>query len=281
MPNVVLDDRALITFDGPDATHLLHNVVTCNIEKLAPGIAQSCALLTPQGKVMFDFLVHRISGNVYAIDIAKDYAEAFVQRMKMFRLRSKVEIVESSESLVMISWDEDSTASSDALRDTRFAGTAVYRSYTEDGTVDDRTNWDALRVENGVAESGFDYELGDAFPHDVSLDQNGGIDFKKGCYIGQEVVSRMHHRKSARKRILIAKTETDFGAEEQLTADGRAVGTLGTKIGQHALALCRIDRVKEAMDGAVDIHAGDAPVTFSIPPSVSYDWPAAESGTDA
>lgn len=280
MPNVVLNDRSLITFDGPDATHLLHNVLTCNIEKLEPGIAQAGALLTPQGKIMFDFLVSKTGDNSYLIDIDTDSAAAFIQRMKMFRLRSKVEISESTESLVSISWDDDSSASSNGLRDTRFADVDVYRSYPEDIETINRTEWDALRIENGVAESGRDFQLGDAFPHDVSLDQNSGIDFKKGCYIGQEVISRMHHRKSARRRILIARTETDFGDTTDLIANEKPVGTLGTKVGQSALALCRIDRVKDAMDNGDEIKAGDARVELSLPPSVSYSWPS-ESDKDA
>ncbi|WP_026479951.1 folate-binding protein YgfZ [Ahrensia sp. 13_GOM-1096m] len=280
MPNVVLDERTLITFDGSDATHLLHNVLTCNIESLNPGIAQIGALLTPQGKIMFDFLISKTGDNVYLVDIETGSAAAFIQRMKMFRLRSKVEITESTESLVSISWDDDSSASSDALRDTRFADMAVYRSYKSGITATDRTEWDALRIEQGVAESGLDFQLGDAFPHDVSLDQNGGVDFKKGCYIGQEVISRMHHRKTARRRILIAKTDTDYGEATDLVANDKPVGSLGTKIGQSALALCRIDRVKDAIDNGHMIKAGDANVELSIPPSVSYSWPS-ESDKDA
>lgn len=273
MPNVVLDDRSIITFDGPDATHLLHNVLTCNIEKLETGIAQIGALLTPQGKIMFDFLVSRVGDNTYHLEIEKASAEAFIQRMKMFRLRSKVEIIESTESLVRVSWDDDSTASSDALRDARFKDVAVYRFYLPGIKATNRTEWDALRIQNGVAESGRDFQLGDAFPHDVSLDQNGGVDFKKGCYIGQEVISRMHHRKTARRRILIAKTDTDFGDAVDLIANDKPVGTLGTKIGQSALALCRIDRVKDAIDSGHTIHAGNAIAELAIPPSVTYDWP--------
>lgn len=279
MPHTILADRSLIKFSGPDAEHLLHNVVTCNVETLETGIAQISALLTPQGKIMFDFLINKVDSENYLVDIAREQASAFKQRMTMYKLRSKVEISESPETFVRVSWDDDSSAHTNKIRDTRFAALNVTREHMETGSATDRTVWDRLRINHGVPESGTDYTLGDAFPHDVSLDQNGGVDFKKGCYIGQEVVSRMHHRHTARRRILIADSHDDFGEDKAIESGGKPVGQLGTCVERQALALCRIDRVKDAIDAGAPILAGDTALTMKVPPHVSYDWPSgAENG---
>ncbi len=275
MPNTILDGRSVISFSGPDATNLLHNVLTCNIETLEKGTAQIGALLTPQGKIMFELIVSKVADDAYLVELGGEQAGAFIQRMTMYRLRSKVEIAESSESLVEISWGADSTTSSDTLRDVRFKSTDVYRRYLAAGTPDNGDEWDMLRIEYGVPEAGSDYALADAFPHDVSFDQNGGVDFTKGCYIGQEVVSRMHHRHTARRRMLIANGPM-AGDTNTIVANEKPLGTLGTKVGQKAIALCRIDRVQDAMDSNLPITAGGNAITLTLPPDVSYDWQSAE-----
>ncbi len=274
MPHTILGDQQLITFSGPDAEHLLHNVVTCNVESLDIGIAQIGALLTPQGKIMFDFLISRQASDQFIVEISSDQAAGFVQRMVMYRMRSKVEISQPSESLVRICWDDDSSSTDDALRDIRFKDQLVTREYTDSGEPKGKADWEQLRVRSGVPESGADYALGDVFPHDISLDQNGGVDFKKGCYIGQEVVSRMHHRHTARRRILIAEASQALCDETAIVSNGKTIGTLGTKIGNLALALCRIDRAKDAIDAGHPITVDEVPITLALPPAVTYQWPA-------
>jgi folate-binding protein YgfZ len=129
-----------------------------------------------------------------------------------------------------------------------------------------RAEWDLLRIESGVAESGSDYQLNDAFPHDVLLDQMEGVGFGKGCYIGQEVVSRMQHRGTARRRVLIASGTGPLppGGTELLT-EGRSVGALGTVVGARGLAIARIDKVKGAIDAGQPVLAGAVPVSLAIP----------------
>lgn len=278
MPHTILNDRTLIRFSGEDAEHFLHNVLTCNVETLPQGVAQICALLTPQGKILFDFLLSRENENAFLVDISAEQAAGFIQRMTMYRLRSKVEITESSESLIGVAWDNDSTPSSNFLCDVRFSQSEVYRVYGEQSGDEDRTAWDALRITNGIPESGSDFALSDVFVHDVSFDQNGGVDFKKGCYVGQEVVSRVHHRHTARKRFLVAEATADFGEESGVKSGGKTIGSLGTRVGKKALALCRVDRVKDAMDDAAPITVGDQSVTLNIPPNVSYSWPEVDDG---
>jgi folate-binding protein YgfZ len=131
-----------------------------------------------------------------------------------------------------------------------------------------------MRIGYGIAEGGSDYQLGDAFPHDVLLDETGGVGFKKGCYIGQEVVSRMQHRGTARRRVLIASADALLPVPgSELTVAGRPVGTLGSVGGRTGLAIARIDRVKAAVDAGETIMAGDVPVTLAIPAWAKFTFP--------
>lgn len=280
MPSALLKDRALISVSGPEAEHFLQNILTTDLDALLPGAAKPGALLAPQGKILFDFLISRSGPDAFLLDCRADVADDFVRRLMLYRLRAKAEVTKHDQQLVGVSWNSDSTASqsdSSAVRDLRFpAASPVYRHYDAAavGDAGSEADWAGLRIAQGVAESGTDYALGDAFPHDVLLDQMDGIGFKKGCYIGQEVVSRMQHRGTARRRVLIASAGTALPpAGSEITANGRAVGALGTVAGTAGLAIARIDRVKDAIDGGTPLLAGDVPVTLSIPGWASFSFP--------
>lgn len=293
MPTIALPDRTVVTVIGPDAEHFLQNIVTADLADLPLDVVKPCALLTPQGKILFDFLVSRMAGNAFRLDVRADVADDFMRRLMLYRLRAKAEISKPDQIVVAASWGPDSSGSqidstashsdSSALRDLRFADAAVFRRYGGGAAADaTQIDWDRLRIAHGVAESGADYALGDAFPHDVLLDQNGGIGFKKGCYVGQEVVSRVQHRGTARRRVLIAKGAAALPAPfTDVTAAGRTIGALGTVVGNEALAIVRIDKVKDAMDSATPVFAGDVLLTLAIPPSARFTFPADASPEDA
>jgi tRNA-modifying protein YgfZ len=281
-----LSNRSVLHITGPDAVHFLHNLVTTDIEGLAVNEIRPGALLTPQGKILFDFLTSR-EGDGFRVECRSDIATDFAKRLKFYRLRAKVEIELEEQALVTVRFGSDSSRSeSDSsakwLSDRRFAADAnVYRSYsTGDLAADDHHAYDKLRLENGVAEGGVDYEFGDAFPHDINLDQTHGISFSKGCYVGQEVVSRMQHRGTARRRIVMAQSNQALAERAAVTAAGRPIGALGTAVGSRALALVRIDKVKDAMDTGVPIFAGDVPVTLELPPNVNFSWPATNEASE-
>ncbi|MBZ9863061.1 YgfZ/GcvT domain-containing protein [Mesorhizobium sp. CA12] len=278
MPFAQIKDRALISVSGPDAGHFLQNILTTDLDMLAPGEARPGALLSPQGKILFDFLVSRAGDDGFQLECRADIADDFVRRLMLYRLRAKAEIAKQDQVLVTVAWGDDSTASrsdSTALSDTRFQDITVTRTYggeARDGG--DPNGWLNMRIGNGIAESGSDYQLGDAFPHDVLLDETGGVGFKKGCYIGQEVVSRMQHRGTARRRVLIASADSPLpAAGTELTVAGRLVGTLGSVGHRTGLAIARIDRVKAALDAGEAITAGEIPVRLAIPAWVKYTFP--------
>jgi folate-binding protein YgfZ len=283
MPTALLDDRALISVSGPDAEHLLQNIVTTDLDQLVAGEAKPGALLTPQGKILFDSLIARDGENALLIECRADIADDFVRRLMLYRLRAKVEIRKLDQQLVQVSWGDDSSASqtestpAGALRDRRFADPLqVWRVHgaSTSGDADNRVNWQRFRILNGIAESGGDFALNDVFPHDVLLDQNGGVGFRKGCYVGQEVVSRMQHRGTARRRVLVATADADLPPPgTDILAGGRSVGTLGSTAGHAGIAIARIDKVKAAMDDGVAITAGDVPLSLAIPAWARFTFP--------
>jgi hypothetical protein len=286
MPTVHLRDRALISIAGPEAEHFLQNIITTDIAGIAPGDAWPGALLTPQGKILFDFLISRRDEDGFLLECRADVADDFVRRLTLYKLRSKLEITKLDQDVVAVAWQNDSASSqidSTRLRDRRFPDAAhVVRHHgalpAADATADDFT---ALRVKHGVAESGTDFALGDAFPHDILFDQNGGVGLKKGCFVGQEVVSRMQHRRTARRRILLAHADAPLPASGiNITADGRSVGTLGSVAGYDGLAVARIDKVKAAMDSGVPLMAGGTMLALSIPEWVSFGFPESPTGTE-
>ncbi|MCA0032031.1 YgfZ/GcvT domain-containing protein [Mesorhizobium sp. B263B2A] len=277
MPFTLLKDRALISVSGPDAEHFLQNILTTDLDVLGESEAKPGALLTPQGKILFDFLISRAGENALRLECRADISDDFVRQLMLYKLRAKVEIAKREQALVSVAWGKESIAlqsDSTAVADRRFGGESVTRSYAGAAQADDGAAWQAFRIAHGIAESGADYALGDAFPHDVLLDETGGVGFRKGCYVGQEVVSRMQHRGTARRRVLIVRSELPLpAAGTELTVEGRPVGALGSSAGTTGLAIARIDRVKAALDAGQPILAGDVPVTLTIPAWAKFSFP--------
>lgn len=279
-----LSNRALVHITGEDAENFVQAVITTNLDKLGADDLKPGALLAPQGKILFDFVVSRIE-NGLRFDLPASVAADFVKRMTLYRLRAKAEITQSPESLVSVCWVNDSTSSeSDSInrsgkRDTRFPEALnVTRIYGQASEISDESAWIALRAEYGIAEGEADFAYNDVFPHDVNFDQTGGVTFPKGCFIGQEVVSRMQHRGTPRRRVLITKSDARLPAMgTPVTVGGRDIGTLGSSSGKIGLALVRIDRVKDAIDSGTPILAGEIEIRLELPPHVRFTFPTADT----
>lgn len=273
MPSAFLPDRAFVKIAGADAEHFLQNLITTDLGALAENELRPGALLTPQGKILFDFLISR-AGDGFLIDIPADQIDAFIRRMTMYKLRSPVTIEALPVTGATVTWGE----AADGVADHRFAlaGTELQRQAGRAGDPADREGYDALRILHGVPESGADYALQDAFPHDVLFDKSGGVSFRKGCYVGQEVVSRMQHRSTARRRVVILSADASLPATgTEITIGGKPIGALGTVAGDRALAIVRIDKAGEAMTTGEPILAGDVPVTVALPSWSGLTFPAA------
>lgn len=280
---ITLSNRAVVHITGEDAEKFVQAVITTNLDKLGADELKPGALLAPQGKIMFDFLVSRIE-NGLRFDMPASIASDFAKRMTLYRLRAKAEITQLPESLVGVCWENDSVSShGDSIkRDTRFPRELnVVRIYGKAGDVSDESAWIALRAEYGIAEGEADFAYNDVFPHDVNFDQTGGVTFPKGCFVGQEVVSRMQHRGTPRRRVLVAKSATPLPAMgTPITVGGREIGTLGGSSGRIGLALVRIDRVKDALDSGTVILAGESEINLDLPPHVGFTFPTSETEKD-
>jgi tRNA-modifying protein YgfZ len=278
MPVIHLAERALVRVSGPEAEHFLQNLITTDLTGMGTEEWKPGALLTPQGKIMFDFLVAREDPDAFLLDCRADIASDVQKRLMLYKLRAKVDISVEEQRTVTVSWDEDSSLRGidrTARRDMRFAEATVLRWPGEAAPATAEPDaWDSLRIRHGVAESGTDFALGDAFPHDVLLDQNGGVGLRKGCYVGQEVVSRMQHRGTARRRVLIVSAAAHLPpAGTDIRSGNRSIGTLGTSQGAHGLAIARIDRVKSAMDAGTPIEADGIALTLAIPAWAGFAFP--------
>ncbi|MGX5709640.1 CAF17-like 4Fe-4S cluster assembly/insertion protein YgfZ [Brucella lupini] len=278
---VNLSNRALVHITGEEAEKFLQAVITTDLDKLGPDNLKPGALLAPQGKILFDFLVSRIDGGL-RFDLPVSIAADFIKRITLYRLRAKAEITQLPESLVSVSWQTESHPSqNDSIkRDSRFPTELnVHRIYgPADGTTDESA-WTKLRAEYGIAEGETDFAYNDVFPHDVNFDQTGGVSFPKGCFIGQEVVSRMQHRGTARRRVLVAHSDGNLPPMgTPITVDGREIGTTGSSADTIGIALVRIDRAKDAIDAGSPILAGETPITLTLPPHVRFGFLEAEAG---
>jgi folate-binding protein YgfZ len=288
-----LAERGVVRVHGPDAPHFLNNLVTSEVAHLADGEAAYAGLLTPQGKMLFDFLAVR-EADGYRLDTLAENAAALAQRLGFYKLRAKVMVADaSSDEAVIAFWggEPPATLPGVAYADPRLSALGM-RVIVPRASVagvlalpgltrTDAGAFHAHRVALGVPEGGRDFAFGDAFPHDADMDALTGIDFAKGCYVGQEVVSRMQHRGTARRRIVMATAAGPLPPTgTALTAGDRPVGTLGTVAGQAGLALVRVDRAKAAIDAGVPIEADGTAVTLTIPPWASFGWPATAAAED-
>ncbi|MEL6061218.1 MULTISPECIES: CAF17-like 4Fe-4S cluster assembly/insertion protein YgfZ [unclassified Methylobacterium] len=275
MPVALLPDRALVTVTGPDATALLQGVLTCNVETLQDAEARLGALLTPQGKILFDFLVSRLPDG-FRFDVQVDRAADLAKRLTLYRLRAKATIAADPTVAVAVAWDGAVPPAAEAVADSRHPDLGA-RLYAEEGAFSAdaaEADYHAHRIALGIPEGGRDYAFGDAFPHEALMDQLGGVDFRKGCYVGQEVVSRMQHRGTARTRILAATYPDGAPAPgTEITAGGKVLGTTGSVAGQRGLALVRIDRLGDALAAGETPRAGEHPVQLERPGYATFVMP--------
>jgi tRNA-modifying protein YgfZ len=276
MPAAYLKQRRFLRISGEDAENFLQNLITTDIVSMGVGEARPGALLTPQGKILFDFVIWRDESG-FILETDAPQLDALLRRLTMYKLRAAVTLENLPDEGATVIWG-DVSAGNGAI-DGRFgrAGISLTRVRgAVDGIAADG-DYDLLRIEAGIAASGFDFALQDAFPHDVLMDLNGGLSFRKGCYVGQEVVSRMQHRGTARRRLVHVSADAELPATgTEISASGKPVGALGTVCGRSGLAIVRTDRVGAALAAGVPVLAGDTPVTMTLPTWTGLGFPAGE-----
>jgi len=271
MEAVLLDDRAVLAISGPQARDFLQGLVTNDIvEGLAPGAGLYTGLLSPQGKILFDFLVTEGDGALL-LDVARDARDALLKKLKMYRLRAKLEIEARDQLAVFVDLEThpQNRVVSYADRavsfpDPRLAalGTRSIGARAEmPNNLPGPRAYHQHRLALGVPEGG-DFGFEKIFALDAGLAELNGVSFTKGCYIGQELTSRMKHRATSRKRILTVKAEAPLPASGIVAKGGAEIGELISTHGNTAFALIRLDRLEDAQG---DVTAAQIPVALHKP----------------
>jgi len=272
MKAAFLPDRGVVKVAGEDARNFLNGLVTTDLTLVHPGLGRFGALLTPQGKIIVDFLITEAPsghGGGFLIDCPRALAQALSDKLGFYKLRAKVTVENLSDALgVIAAWDgppaikPDLTFSdprSEALGLRILAPEALAPKVAEliGAELVEAKAYEAHRIACGTPRGGLDFTYGDAFPHETNMDRLHGVDFDKGCYVGQEVVSRMQHRGTARTRT-VRVTLDDFAPEPgtAILAGDKQVGTIGSTAGQNGLALVRTDRVADALQAGLPLTAG-------------------------
>jgi folate-binding protein YgfZ len=227
-----LQNRSVIALVGDGILAFLHNILTCDVENLIQDEIAYGALLSPQGKILHDMFAHH-AGSAVLVDCASEQHEALIAKLKLYRLRAKFEIVPRDDLGVVVGGE--------GTPDPRHAGLGA-RHILPLGKTNPGDSYDTRRYVLGIADSA-EIGSGKLFPHEANFDQFGGVDFKKGCYIGQEVVSRMQHRSTARSRILPLMFADDHYTDE-IRVNDVALGEVLGRRGKQALALVRLDRME-------------------------------------
>jgi tRNA-modifying protein YgfZ len=273
----ILPDRGVIELAGAEAATFLQRLITNSVLDIPLGEGRYSGLLSPQGKLLFDFFAVPLPegmGPGYFFDCVRAQAGDLVKRLNLHKMRAKIAIEDKSGKFAVaavFAGEAPTGVEGVVFRDTRspHMGLRIIAPLDAMASIIDagEAAYEVHRIKQGVPKGGVDFTYGDAFVHDVNFDVMNGVDFKKGCYVGQEVVARVHFRKSARKRIV--KIHLNGPAPvpgTQIMAGDINIGQLGSTAGTEGLAMFRLDRLEEACAAGVVIKAGEATVDVSVPP---------------
>lgn len=245
------DTRRVLTVGGSDRMDFLQGLVTNDLGRLSDGLVWA-ALLTPQGKYLADFFLLD-QGDAILLDVAATLAPGLAQRLGMYKLRSDVTIADSNLKVSR----GTGPAPNGTFSDPR-SKSMGWRAYLPRDLPADDTDWNALRVADVIPETGIELIPNDTYILEAGFDRLQGVDFRKGCYVGQEVTARMHHKTELRKGLVQVKIDGQAPVGTEIFHDGKEVGTLFTQSGDRAIAHLRFDRAKG------DMTAGPATVTWPV-----------------
>ncbi len=277
-----LSDRGAVSVTGADAAKLLQGLITNDIEATnnLTATGRPCAihagLLSPQGKILFDFFV-AIAPDGFVLDVGLDKASDLVQRLTMYKLRADVAIADVTANYkVLALWGKDACSSGEtvgtvAFDDPRLSDMglrilAETRFATDIASATNGVNvlaseYHAHRISLGVPEGGKDYDFGGAYPHEANFDMFNGVSFTKGCYVGQEIVARMQHKTAIKKRVVKVSGSEALHAGAEMRFGEAPIGRIGSVDGKNGLAMLRLDRAAEAKDKGLALTAYGIAVT--------------------
>jgi folate-binding protein YgfZ len=294
MKAALLPDRGMVKVAGNDARKLLNGLVTADLGKVTPTAPCYAALLTPQGKIIADFIVvdaDSATGNDFHLECPRALAPTLVERLGFYKLRAKVTIEDVSDRVAVLAiWGGPAPAHfGGCYYDPRLPELGLRCIVPADpaeaaaalgAELVDAGAYEAHRIALGVPSGGLDFAYGDAFPHEADMDQLHGVDFQKGCFIGQEVVSRMEHRGTTRTRVV----PVAFGGAAPttgiaVTANGKPVGQMGSAAAGCGLASLRLDRVDDALASGSPLLAGATELRLVKPAWARFAFPGDPEGS--
>jgi tRNA-modifying protein YgfZ len=261
-----LTNRSVVSVTGEGAEGWLDDLITCDISKLSAGQAAYGALLSPQGKIQSDLFVLKTDDRLL-LDVPTSQLDMLMKRLAMYKLRAKVSLVPEPHLGVAVA--DVKPDSSLVYADPRHA-LLGWRAITERSTMPQGDGYDLQRIGLGLADFDRDMGFDKIFPHDVNFDQWGGVSFTKGCFVGQEVVSRMQHRGTARNRLLPVRVESlvPLASQQDIRCGDTLIGSVSSAVPGLALAMLRLDRLAEA---SAPLMAGDTRVHVNKPDWIRYD----------
>lgn len=281
-----LPERSIVRVSGEDANKLLQGLVSNDMELLESAPAMHAALLSPQGKILFEFFVVS-AGKDFLLETAAAQAASLLKRLQLYKLRAKVEIadaaadyrvfglwgefaIEACRGLGRIAFIDPRLAKLGAriIADCKLA--AELPAALGEATAS-ASDWHAHRIDLGVPEADRDYPLGDTFLHEANFDQLAGVSFSKGCFVGQEVASRMQHRGGGRKRVVPVEGTAALTPNSPVMAGTLSLGSVGSVHGGRGLALIRLDRAAEALAAGSVLTAGAIPIRLIKPAWGSFE----------
>ncbi|MEI6440127.1 MAG: folate-binding protein [Alphaproteobacteria bacterium] len=253
--NARLESRALISVSGEDWASFLQGLITQDVETLAPGELRFGGLLTPQGRLLYDlFILGEADG--CRLDVAAEHRAAIIQRLMIYRLRAKVKI-EADETPVFAAWPAAPDIA--GRTDPRLPDLGLRFYGTEATPNAEEAAYDAHRLACGVPGPA-DWGSDKTYPIEANFDLLNGIDFKKGCFVGQETTSRMKRRGQIKSRMAPVKLGGDVpAAETEIMTGTLRAGQVTSVIADHAMALLRLDRISG------DLTLGDTAVEVDMP----------------
>ncbi len=269
-----ITDRAVVRIIGEDRRTFLQGLVTQDVDRLSPGAAIFSALLTPQGKILFDFMIAE-RDDAFLIDCDKDAAPALVKRLTLYKLRAKVAIDIDENLAVMTSQTQPTPTAGIAFPDPRLPALG-WRIIAPKDAGDRDDDYDLRRIALGVPEFGRDFSTDETFPLDVNYDALNGVSYSKGCFIGQEVASRMKRKRDVRKRTVIAEFddhEVGLAPEKgaAIIAGDITLGQILSVTEGAALALIRLDRWEKVKAAGGNIECNGKSLQLRVPDYLKQD----------
>lgn len=261
--------RGLVCVSGPDAATLLDGLLTHNVAGAGPGACVYTAMLTPQGKFLFELFIIAPETGTYWIDVSDP--ASFAKRLSLYRLRSKVTIEDKSEAyMVGAAWSAEALPPHAIHYPDPRHSELPQRFIAPRVELQDEAAafaaYEQTRLGLGVPDLAVDLLVEKDFILEGLMDEMGGVDFHKGCYVGQEMTSRMKRRTTVKTKLCRIRYEGAAPAfETPILADGWEVGRMRTGGPGHGLALIRFDRAQKAKNDGQELRAGDQPIQLDPP----------------